>query len=109
MRLLALSFLALAFAGCGGHDATTVGGEGGACAAAVVYHHALYVMADKHRPALKGRLAGGYAPACNDHEGGDPGPDQPVVLRRIGGVAASEAVYSRVPFPGVYRRSGGQP
>jgi hypothetical protein len=108
MRPLALSFLALAFAGCGGHDATTVGGEGGACAAAVVYHHALYVMADKHRPALKERLERGYAPACADHEG-DPGPDQPVVLRRIAGVSTSEAVCSRVPFPGVYRRSSSQP
>jgi hypothetical protein len=105
MRYLAVVLLALA--GCGGQSHTQ-SGVGGQCAAAVVYHGKTYVRTKAARPALKGRLTGGYVPACNDHEG-DPGTDQPVVLRRIAGTPASEAVYSRRPFPGVYRRSGSQP
>jgi hypothetical protein len=105
MRYVAVVLLALA--GCGGqsHEQS---GEGGQCAAAVVYHGAMYVRTKAARPALKGRLTGGYVPACNDHEG-VPGADRPVVLRRIAGIPPSRAVYSHRPFPGVYRRSGPQP
>src|SRR4051794_6731667 len=105
MRYLAVVLLTLA--GCGG-GSPTQSGAGGPCAAAVVYHGTTYVRTRAARPALKGRPSGGSVPACNDHEGA-PGTDQPVALRRITGVPASEAVYSRRPFPGVYRRSGSQP
>ena len=105
MRYLAVVLIALA--GCG-EQSHAQSGAGGQCAAAVVYHGTMYVRTKAARPALKGRLTGGYVPACNDHEG-DAGTDQPVVLKRIAGVPASEAVYSPRPFPGVYRRSGSQP
>jgi len=105
MRYLAVALLALA--GCGGQTHTQ-SGVGGGCAAAVSYHGTTYVRTEAPRPALKERLTGGYIPACND-SGGDPGTDQPVVLRRIAGTSPAKAVYSRKPFPGVYRSSGAQP
>jgi hypothetical protein len=105
MRYVAVALLALA--GCGSQSHAQ-GGEGGQCAAAVVYHDTTYVKVQDTKPALGGRLTGGHVPACNDHEG-DPGTDQPVVLRRIKGAAPSDAVYAPKPFPGVYRRAEPQP
>src|SRR5690242_10831440 len=103
MRYIALLTL-LALAGCGGDDASRPASASGDCAAAVVYHGTTYVKAQDTRPALDGRLTGGYVPACDDHEG-DPGTDQPVTPRRIRGTSPDEAVYSLEPFPGVYRRA----
>jgi hypothetical protein len=106
MRRLPLIVLALALAGCGSSSGGRAG-HASACAAAVSYHGMLYVAIGHHRhlPARRARLAGGRVPRCADHEGAAT-RDQPVDLRRLGGISPAVAVYARAPFPGVYVNAG---
>jgi hypothetical protein len=100
MWRVVLVALCLAVAACGAETE----GEGGACAAGIVWNDTFYVQEeiDPPRPPAGAPLEDGIRPGCNDSNGGPFEEDVEIGVREVEGTPPEVAVYLDDSIAGVY-------